>query len=119
MNHILTAVLIEISVLKKKNQTLDKCLWNGLTETLKIVQYRIEFKEYALESATEPPLIWKKPKHKSWVTPEIEELMKRRRKMKISNNEREYADLNREIEMKFSQSKDDYLNDKCLKIEQI
>ena len=35
----------------------------------------------ALENATEPPLIWKKPKHKSWVTPEIEELMKRRRKM--------------------------------------
>ena len=48
----------------------------------------------ALESATEPLPIWKKPKHKGWVTPEIEEFMKRRREVKISNNEREYADLN-------------------------
>ena len=51
----------------------------------------------ALESATERLPIWKKPEHKSWVTTEIEELMKRRRNMKISTNKREYADLNREI----------------------
>ena len=54
----------------------------------------------ASESAAEPLPIWRKSKHKSWVTPEIEELMKRRRKMKISDNERAYADLNREIRIK-------------------
>ena len=73
----------------------------------------------ALESATEPLPIWKKPKHKGWVTPEIEELMKRRREVKISNNEREYADLNREIRTKCSQAKENYLNDKCLEMEEI
>ena len=88
-------------------------------DTLKIVQYRIEFKEYALESVTELLPIWHKSIHKSWVTSEIKELMKRRRKMKISNNERDYADLNREIEMKCSQSKEDYLHNKCQKIEHI
>ena len=45
-----------------------------------------------LESATKPLPIWKKPKHKSWTMPEIEEFLKRRRKMKIFNNEHEYAD---------------------------
>ena len=39
--------------------------------------------------------------------------------MKISNNEREYADLNREIKMKCSQAKEDYLNEKCLEMGQI
>ena len=73
----------------------------------------------ALESAAEPLPIWEKPKHKSWVTPEIEELIKRRRKIKISNNEREYADLNREIKMNCSQAKEEYLNNKCLEMEQV
>ena len=56
----------------------------------------------ASESATEPLPTWKKPNHKSRVTPEIEKLIKPRREMKISNNEREYADLNREIRTKCS-----------------
>ena len=71
----------------------------------------------ALESEIEPFPIRKKPKHKSRVTPEIEELIKRRRKMRISNNEREYADLNREISIKCNQAKENYLNEKCLEIE--
>ena len=45
--------------------------------------------------------------------------MKRRRKINISTNEREYADLNREIKMKCSPAKEDYLNNKCPEIEQI
>ena len=72
-----------------------------------------------LNSTTEVVPIWKKPKHNSWVTPEIEELIKRRRKMKISNNEREYADLSREMKMKCSQAKEDHLNNKCLEVEQV
>ena len=39
--------------------------------------------------------------------------------MNISTNEREYADLNREIKMKCSKAKEDYLNNKCLEMEQI
>ena len=73
----------------------------------------------ALESATEPLPLWKKPKHKSWVTPEIEESMKRRRNMKIPNNEREYADMNREIRIKCNHAKENYLNEKCLEMEEI
>ena len=73
----------------------------------------------ALKSATEALPIWKKPKNKSLVTPEIQELMKQRRKMKISSNEREYADLYREKRKKCSPAKEDYLNSKCLEMEQI
>ena len=39
--------------------------------------------------------------------------------MTISNNEREYAHLNREIKMKYSQAKENYLNKKCLEMEQV
>ena len=39
--------------------------------------------------------------------------------MKTYNNEREYADLNREIEMKCRKAKEDYQNNKCLEIEQV
>ena len=45
--------------------------------------------------------------------------MEQRREMKISNNGREYADLNREIRIKYSQAKENYLNDKCPEIEEI
>ena len=73
----------------------------------------------ALENATEPLPLWKKRKHKSWVTLKIKESMKRRRKMKISNNEREYADLNREIRIKCNEAKEYYLNEKFKKLEEI
>ena len=39
--------------------------------------------------------------------------------MNISNNEREYADVNRAIKMNCSQAKEDYVNDKCLEMEHI
>ena len=39
--------------------------------------------------------------------------------MKISNNERKYVDLNREIRIKCNQAKENYLNKKCLEIEEI
>ena len=73
----------------------------------------------AVESVTEQLPIWKKPKHKSWVPPEVEELIERRRKTKMSNNERKYADLNRAIRVKCSKGKESYLNDKCLELEEI
>ena len=39
--------------------------------------------------------------------------------MKISNNEREHADLNREKKMKCCQAKEDHPRNKCLEAEQI
>ena len=39
--------------------------------------------------------------------------------MKISNNEREYADLNREVGIKCNQAKENCLNDICLEMDEI